>query len=70
MKPHRFSLCASFRQTVLLGFICLAAAAWGSTEYYRHVIFDNSLTPDSYFYSLGMANGCEYSGIGGLAPAC
>ena len=25
------------------------------TEYYRHVFFDNSLTPDSYFYSAGKA---------------
>ena len=37
--------------------LCFSAAALGSTEYYRHVIFDNSLTPDSYFYSHGMANG-------------
>jgi hypothetical protein len=25
------------------------------SEYYRHVIFDNSITPDSYFYSRGKA---------------
>src|ERR1700676_263321 len=40
-----------------LGLGCLNAAAWGNTEYYRHVFFDNSLTPDSYFYSGGTANG-------------
>jgi len=36
------------------------AAAWGSTEYYRHVVFDNSLTSDTYFYSRGMANGSSF----------
>jgi hypothetical protein len=34
-----------------------STAAWGNTEYYRHVIFDNSLTSDAYFYSQGLANG-------------
>jgi hypothetical protein len=28
----------------------------GDTEYYRHIIFDNSLTPDDYFYSYGQAS--------------
>ena len=41
----------------LLGVVWLATSAWAGTEYYRHVVFDNSLTPDSYFYSHGMANG-------------
>lgn len=41
---------------IFLG-ILVAPLAWGSTEYYRHVIFDNSLTPDSYYNSGGMANG-------------
>jgi len=40
--------------------VCFSAAAWGNTEYYRHVVFDNSLTPDSYFYSGGMANGSSF----------
>ncbi len=40
-----------------LGLIWFSAAAWGNTEYYRHVLFDNSLTSDAYFYSHGMANG-------------
>ena len=31
-----------------------------STDYYRHVIFDNSLTPDTYFYSKGLANGSSF----------
>ena len=28
----------------------------GDTEYYRHIIFDNSLTSDDYFYSYGQAS--------------
>jgi hypothetical protein len=43
-----------------LGLLWFSAAAWGNTEYYRHVVFDNSLTPDSYFYSNGMANGSSF----------
>jgi hypothetical protein len=38
----------------------LTTAAWGSTEYYRHVVFDNSLTSDTYFYSHGLANGSSF----------
>ena len=45
---------------LLLAFLWLSAAAWGATDYYRHIVFDNSLTPDSYFNSWGMANGSSY----------
>jgi exo beta-1,2-glucooligosaccharide sophorohydrolase (non-reducing end) len=31
----------------------VSACAFGDTEYYKHVFFDNSLTPDNYFYSSG-----------------
>lgn len=31
-------------------FVLLSSLSW-SSDYYRHVIFDNSLTPDQYFYS-------------------
>jgi len=31
-----------------------------NTEYYRHVVFDNSLTSDAYFYSAGTANGRSF----------
>ena len=41
----------------ILGATALASLAWGNTEYSRHVIFDNSLTSDAYFYSQGLANG-------------
>jgi len=44
----------------LLAFLWSTAAAWGTTDYYRHVVFDNSLTPDAYFNSWGMANGSSY----------
>jgi hypothetical protein len=51
--------CLLFYSLVLcsLGAVCFTAIAWGGTEYYRHVVFDNSLTPDAYFYSHGAANG-------------
>lgn len=45
---------------LFLGMVSFSVAAWASTEYYRHVVFDNSLTPDSYFYSGGMANGSSF----------
>ena len=32
------------------------AVAYGATEYYRHVVFDNSLNADYYFYSWGQAS--------------
>jgi hypothetical protein len=37
-----------------------STAAPGNTEYYRHVIFDNSLTSDAYFYSSAIANGASF----------
>jgi exo beta-1,2-glucooligosaccharide sophorohydrolase (non-reducing end) len=44
----------------LLGVLFCSTAAPADTEYYRHVIFDNSLTPDAYFYSSAMANGPSF----------
>jgi hypothetical protein len=40
--------------------LILSSSASGDTEYYRHVIFDNSLTPDAYFYSSAIANGGSF----------
>ncbi|HEX6802468.1 MAG TPA: glucoamylase family protein [Terriglobales bacterium] len=37
--------------------VVCATLSRGDTEYYRHTIFDNSLTPDAYFYSSATANG-------------
>ena len=45
------------------GFLCLALLATAPlraqtpTQYYRHVIFDNSLTTDTYFYSRAATSG-------------
>ena len=33
-----------------------ASSYGGDTEYYRHIVFDNSLTSDNYFYSYGQAS--------------
>src|SRR5579864_1323465 len=45
----------------LLGVLTYCSAvASANTEYYRHIIFDNSLTPDAYFYSAADANGASF----------
>jgi hypothetical protein len=60
MRFCRFTFSAFLgRIFLLLEVVCFTAIAFGSTEYYRHVLFDNSLTPDAYFYSQGMANGAS-----------
>ena len=41
----------------LFAFLLMSSLAGANTEYYRHVVFDNSLTSDAYFNSRGMANG-------------
>ena len=46
---------------VLAVVLCvLASLAHATSDYYRHVIFDNSLTPDDYFYSTGQASGQSF----------
>jgi hypothetical protein len=35
----------------------LTSHAYATSDYYKHVIFDNSLTPDDYFYSAAQASG-------------
>jgi hypothetical protein len=45
-----------FSMVVLL----LPAAADAASDYYRHVVFDNSLTPDNYFYSRGQSSGRSF----------
>jgi exo beta-1,2-glucooligosaccharide sophorohydrolase (non-reducing end) len=50
------------RRTLFLWLAILAfcsTTASANTEYYRHIIFDNSLTPDAYFYSAANANGAS-----------
>jgi len=38
----------------------LSSLAHANSEYYRHVIFDNSLTGDNYFYSGGGTSGGSF----------
>jgi len=53
-KPRcSFRLEARLSVLALLLLVCRASSA--DTEYYRHTFFDNSNTPDSYFYSSGKA---------------
>ena len=40
--------------------LLLTSVAWGKTEYYRHVVFDNSLPSEAYYNSSGSANGSSY----------
>lgn len=53
-----------FRRPYLSGLlvvICLfSLQAHAASDYYRHAIFDNSLTSDSYFYSAGSASGQSF----------
>ena len=44
------------RSAAVILLLAAAGAVRADTEYYRHVFFDNSLTPDSYFYSSGKAS--------------
>ncbi len=59
MKPRPLTVFA-ISVLFLFGGSWPIAFAQGSTEYYRHVIFDNSLTADAYFNSHGMANGASF----------
>ena len=52
---------ATMRLFLLIVFLSLgSSAALADTEYYRHEIFDNSLTSDTYFYSSAIANGHSF----------
>ena len=56
-------LCAwrTQRFLVLGALLCvLSSLAHANSDYYRHIIFDNSLTPDDYFYSTGQASGQSF----------
>jgi len=39
---------------------CVCGRVWANTDYYRHTVFDNSLTSDTYFYSAGTSNGPSF----------
>ncbi|HUO14214.1 MAG TPA: glucoamylase family protein [Verrucomicrobiae bacterium] len=54
--PHSYFIAV----TTAVLFLFSAGISTADTEYYRHTIFDNSLTPDAYFYSSARANGGSY----------
>jgi exo beta-1,2-glucooligosaccharide sophorohydrolase (non-reducing end) len=61
MQKQGFQMTRAIRRLWLLGIASLSlVSASADTEYYRHVIFDNSLTPDAYFYSSVTANGASF----------
>src|SRR5258708_27761531 len=49
----RVLVCAGLFTAALCASLSVAHA---DTEYYRHTLFDNSLTQDAYFYSSGTAS--------------
>ncbi len=61
MQKQAFQMTRAVRRLWLLGIASLSlASASADTEYYRHFIFDNSITPDAYFYSSATANGASF----------
>jgi hypothetical protein len=59
--PPKLRNCSLPSRLLLMAMLSFSAgSAQGNTEYYRHIIFDNSLTPDSYFYSSATANGASF----------
>ena len=58
---YNFLVTGGLQQIVLLVLYCLLASiVLANTDYYRHVVFDNSLPADTYFYSQGSANGPSF----------
>ncbi len=55
-RQRRCSCCFFFAAVLCL----LPSQAQAGSDYYRHVIFDNSLTNDSYFYSQGQSSGKSF----------
>ena len=51
---------SSFAVAVVIALLGLAPFTRANTQYYQHVVFDNSLNTDGYFDSHGMANGSSY----------
>ena len=56
--PH-FSLSQRFC-VLTIAMLLFASSAHAASDYYRHVVFDNSLNSDSYFYSQGQASGKSF----------
>jgi exo beta-1,2-glucooligosaccharide sophorohydrolase (non-reducing end) len=59
MKPT-FLMARKPRAPLLVLLLLLPAVLSANTDYYRHIVFDNSLTSVSYFYSAGLANGASF----------
>lgn len=58
MRKLAFTKTRAIPRLGLLGALTFfSAVASADSEYYRHTIFDNSLTPHAYFYSAASANG-------------
>jgi hypothetical protein len=53
-------LCKPYRFALAIALLLLASPACFASDYYRHVVFDNSLTSDSYFYSRAQASGGSF----------
>lgn len=64
VKMHTTFLGRHWRALYRLGvtsvLLLLLSPACTASDYYRHVVFDNSLTPDSYFYSRAQASGRSF----------
>ncbi len=52
--------CSLYRWAAVIALLPLAPLAHAASDYYRHVVFDNSLTTDSYFYSRGQSSGKSF----------
>src|SRR5229473_1133239 len=48
------------RLALLVLYCLLPSVVLANTDYYRHVVFDNSLPSETYFYSEGSANGPSF----------
>jgi exo beta-1,2-glucooligosaccharide sophorohydrolase (non-reducing end) len=58
LREHKSLAKKTVHWLLLFGiFSACSGGAQANTDYYRHVVFDNSLTSDTYFYSEGMSNG-------------
>ncbi|WP_109489245.1 glucoamylase family protein [Occallatibacter savannae] len=62
VKPHLHSrnLCVAVLFALSLAAIVVTPYASAQGDYYRHVIFDNSLTHDTYYHSQAQTNGNSF----------
>lgn len=45
---------------LMIAAISVPVRLWAQSDYYRHIIFDNSLTRDTYFFSRAQSNGQSF----------